>query len=212
MAAGPGVQAGRRISGQFAPAMDQPGQFARDGRRDRASRWRRARRSWPRHGRHRVSPRPGRGRPSRPPEMSTIQPAIWPSQRSRGAGAAAGSWRQVAASSRYFPASTGWPGCPWRTGGCHRRAGGAWPGRSEPAGLGAGGGDAAEPGVKAVAELSGKLPPGGPDRGGGCRAHGGAVCQPVPPGAVDQPFRREPASPGPDPAQTRPYQPQIIGR
>ncbi len=37
MAAGPGIQAGRRISGQFATAVDQPGQFA-GGRRggDRA--------------------------------------------------------------------------------------------------------------------------------------------------------------------------------
>ena len=32
IAAGPGVQAGRRISGQFAPAVDQPGQFAGGGR------------------------------------------------------------------------------------------------------------------------------------------------------------------------------------
>ena len=47
-----------------------------------------------------------------PPEMSTIQPAIWPYQRSRGAGAAAGSWRQVAALSRYFPPSTWLAGMP----------------------------------------------------------------------------------------------------
>ena len=38
--------------------------------------------------------------------MSTIQTAIRPAQRSRGAGAAAGSWRQVTASPRYFPAGT----------------------------------------------------------------------------------------------------------
>ena len=44
--------------------------------------------------------------------MSTIQPAIRPAQHSRGAGAAAGSWRQVAALSRYFPASTWLAGMP----------------------------------------------------------------------------------------------------
>ena len=65
VAAGPGVQAGRRISGQFAPAVDQPGQFA--GRRRRGGDGaggpgrRRARRAWPRHGRYRASPGPGRG-------------------------------------------------------------------------------------------------------------------------------------------------------
>lgn len=46
---------------------------------------------------------------------------------------------------------------------------------SEPAGLGAGGGDAAEPGVQAVAERGGKLVPGGPDRSSSGGAHQGSL-------------------------------------